>query len=317
MANDSYNETVNAVEKEKKTKQLANMISVQEGISYEKAYQRAKIYLASGIERPYLGKMHSNLNELINNSCYSPDEEKTPRKIKGNVKRGSSSKEYLKKAFVTGLMVAVIAGSAVMGSKVIDTIDNSKAIEDYENQIRTEYNLGYHTSFVSKNSRMSYSSDKEHFVITDYDLAAREIYESLKGENDEELDPILYNEFRAFSTLGNMGDWSEKDQIDRQIDGMNNLLYSYRNLDNNDEILDYDNFYTYALRVVEKNYGLDKDTIDTIKDSMVVTKNIYSDGKIIEKPYIGNIDHLNMLLDAYNEIGIKMEKASLSSGRSK
>ena len=38
MANDSFNETMNALEKEKKTKQLANMLAAQEDISYDKAY---------------------------------------------------------------------------------------------------------------------------------------------------------------------------------------------------------------------------------------------------------------------------------------
>ena len=312
MANESFNETMNAVEKEKKTKQLANMLAAQEDISYDKAYQRAQKYIEAGIERPYLGQIHSDLNELTNNSCLAPGEEREPRKIKGNIKKGLSSKNYFKRAFTIAVAAAVIAASSIAISNGIETMKNAKVVEDFANQVRVEYQLGDSTSFLSKYSEVTRNMDQEYMAVTDYDSAALDLYEHVKDDDPNYLDPVLYNEFRSCWDTGDLlGNRSEEENVNNQLSMMDNFISAYRNIDTEDNVLDYDTFTSYMLRVVEKNYGLDKDTLDGIKDRMTTSKSMSDDGSIIEIPSITNKKDLELLVDSYNEVGIRMEKASL------
>ncbi len=312
MANDSFNETMSALEKEKKTKQLANMLAAQEDISYDKAYQRAQKYIEAGIERPYLGQIHSDLNGLINNSCLAPGEEREPRKIKNNIKKSLSSKNYFKRAFTMAVAVAVIAASTIVISEGIENMKNAKVVEDFANQVRVEYQLGDRTSFLDKYSDVTMNMDQEYMAVTDYDQAALDLYEHIKDEDPNYLDPILYNEFRSCWDTGDvLNNRSEEENVNNQLTMMDNFISAYRNIDTEDNVLDYDTFTSYMLRVVEKNYGLDKDTLDGIKDRMTISKSMSDDGSIIEIPSITNKKDLKLLVDSYNEVGIRMEKSSL------
>ncbi len=314
MPSDSFNETMNAMEKEKKIKQLADMIAVQEGISYDKAYQRAQKYIEAGIERPYLGRAHSNVNRLTNNSVIAEGEEKESVKIKGNIKKSKTPKEFFKKCFMCALIAAVVGSTAYGISVMKDTISDGKVTEEFAEQVRDNYGLD--TSFIGNNSKVTMSNDGEYIVITYFDEAARSLYESVKEEEPDYIDSIMYNEFRSCRGIGNIdGTRSEDEDFDNQITMMSDFINSYKSLDSSDNVFDYDNFISYVLRVVEKNHGLDRETLNGIKSRMSTTKKVGNDG-LVEVPNITNKDDFNLLFDAYEEVGISLEKAYLETKES-